>query len=266
MMETEEKEITTEEEEVVETDETEETETEETETEETETEETEEKPDWLKDLGEMPVSSHLKTKKKLQGRIEEKDTELARLKEEIERLKSLDLPSSSVPTLKRPRASDFDTDEEYEAALDNYDEANRKTILESVNKVNTQKIQEDQFERKVKKALNDHDDRARSFIEEQHIDPETFITADGNVRQAIETIRPQQGNQLADFLITQIGEDSEKVMLALGSNKDRLAEFQATLLDDPNGIKTAVFLGELKQRRKGLTLPEKLATTSWLLI
>jgi hypothetical protein len=60
---------------------------------------------------------------------------------------------------------------------------------------------------------------------------------------------------IADQLINSMGEGSEKVQYFLGRNANALNQLTALLVEDPGGVKAAVFLGQQKER---LTKPKKM--------
>jgi len=221
-----------------------------------EPDDTEDKPAFLKEDEEddkVPLPTFLKTKKKLKGQLSERDSEIEKLRSELESLKGTIGNRVQEQPVKRPRINDFDTDEEYEAAMDRYEDTRFNNISQNLSNANTQKTRQEQIIKKIEASVENHYSRAEELISQHGIDPETYRTADSNVRHAVEAVRPQQGNQSVDYLIAQLGEGSERVMFYLGRNKSKLAEFQSTLIDDPNGIKTAVFLGELNKELKNNT-------------
>ena len=70
--------------------------------------------------GDVPVGTHIKMKQKLKGRVSERDDEISNLKVEIESLKKGRVTPQATAPSKRPQSEDFDTDEEYETALDKW--------------------------------------------------------------------------------------------------------------------------------------------------
>ena len=215
-------------------------------------EEVKEEPAWKadpEDEANMPVATHLKTKRKLKGVIGERDAELEQLKSEMEQLKA-QTPQAPTKSVKRPKLDDFETDEEYEAAMDTYDDARFNSISDRVMQNNTQRTQQDDFRSKVDTGVGNHYTRVDKLVDEFGVDPEVYKSADSAVRQAVEAVRPKQGNESVDFLLSNLGDESGKVMFQLGRDKKLLAEFQAILLDDPRGIKAAVFLGGMEERVK----------------
>lgn len=231
-----------------------------TEGEDVEPESTEEVPDWMKSDEDEDEASKptkfLKAKKRLKGELAKTSDERDTYKEEAERLRA-QLAAKEAPTqteLKRPRELDYDTDEEYEAALSKYEDQ----LVESKLRSMTNKTQQEEAVRKAREAVSaavdDHYERANTLIEESGIKPEVYQAADATLRSAVESIIPKRGDMVVDHLISTIGEGSEKVAYFLGRNKTALSEFQSLLLKDPNGIQAAIYLGQQKER---LTNPRK---------
>jgi hypothetical protein len=246
------------EEETVETEEVveaEELKTEEVETEETEDEKTPEP--WLatddEPLADVNALTHIGIKNKLKGKISERDEEIEKLKAEVTALKSTPEPK----VLKRPKEDDFETDEEYEAAKEQYEEAATRQRFDRIEFQKKQSEFQQKYKEIVDAAVNSHYERADKLIAKSGIKPDVYKKADENLRLAIDTILPQQGDTIVDQIISLVGEGSEKVLYFLGNNKAALNEFKSLWIDDKTGIKAAIYLGEQKQR---LTNPNKRTT------
>ena len=209
----------------------------------------------------VPEAAIIKAKQKLKGRLAdqkaESDTEIKKLRAEIEALKAGKVATpQATPTArpKRPRESDFDTDEAYEAAMDVYlDEmmTNRLTQFEQKKTIQTT---QQQAQETLTKAVDEHYTRAAKLQESKGIDPNIFARADNTVRSAIEAIRPGQGDLLTDQLIQTLEDGSEMVMYNLGVNASRRGELISALVSDPSGLKAVAYLAGLKTQ---LTLNTK---------
>lgn len=199
--------------------------------------------------GTVPASTHIGMKQKLKGRLSEKEDKIANLEREIEQLKAgRAAPAAQTQTLVRPKQEDFDSDEEYYAALERYDD---KRLEERFNRLKTQDSQNTQaktVQEKVSKAVDDHYNRAATLVSESGIDPDLYRQADENFRAAIERIIPGKGDIIADHLISIMGKGSEKVGFYVGNNKAAMNEFKALLAEDNSGLKASLFLGAQKQR------------------
>ena len=218
--------------------------------------------DWQKtegelDLANVPVKTHVAMKQKLKGRIKDGASEIETLKAEIEALKRPKAPvqDTAVKSIKRPRPEEFDNDDEYEAALDKFDDAK---AMDRYNRVQLQSKQANQYndaQAILKQNVDDHYERAAKLVKESGIKPEIYQQTDLIFRNAIEKIRPGQGDLIADQLINVMGEGSEKVQYFLGRNTNALNQLTALLIEDPGGVKAAIYLGTQKER---LTKPKKM--------
>ena len=203
---------------------------------------------------DVPVDTHIRMKQKLKGRISERDDENEKLKAEIAALKT----SKEAPKiLKRPREDDFESDEAYEAARDQYEHDAAQERYNRIETESRQKESQEQAQTTVNDAVNSHYERADKLITESGIKPEIYKKADETVRLAVETLLPKTGDMVVDQLISIVGEGSEKVLYYLGNNKAALNEFKSLLIDDKSGMKAAIYLGQQKER---LTNPKKRTT------
>ena len=207
------------------------------------------------ELDDVPAKTHLAIKSKLKGRLSERDDEISELRKKIESL----TPQKPAPTAppKRPRAEDFDTDEEYETALDKYQYDLTQSVVSQVQSTTQQSDQIRQAQAKLKDNVNNHYVRAETLVKDSGISPEVFKKSDETLRGAIEAVIPKGGNATVDHAISLLGEGSEKVMYYLGVNKAARNEFVTLLAKDKSGFEAAVFLGQQKER---LTNPQKRKT------
>jgi len=211
--------------------------------------------DWMNEDDEqtlsdiMPVSAHIRAKRKLKGKIGDRDTEIESLRQEIKDLKDQKIiPSIQDETLIRPKESDYEFLEAYHTALDEYEDKRIESKFSVVQGKN--KLQETQ--KKVIQQLNENVDkhyiRADKLIEDSGISAETYKQSDETVRTAIEAVRPGQGNLVVDQMISVLGEGSEKVMYKLGRSKALRGELITLLSEDPHGLRAIAFLGEQKAK------------------
>jgi hypothetical protein len=201
---------------------------------------------------QVPVGKFVRTKRKLKGQISEGKEEIEKLKKEnAELLKFKPAPETK---LVRPKADSFDTTDEYEAALDKY---NDDKLEEASGRLRL-KDQQDQASLKAQTdltgAVDGHYERAAELIDKSGIKPEVYKAADTTVRKAVEAITPNLGDVIVDQIISILGEGSEKVLYYLGRNAAALNKFQSLLASDKSGMKAAIYLGQEKQR---LTNPIK---------
>jgi len=213
------------------------------------------KEPWMADeddsqSSDVPVSTHIKMKQKLKGRISQKDEELERLRQENLQLKAgTALPPVKKAGLpKRPHENDFDTLVEYEEALGEYDQKMVDIRLENANRRTQLQQAQQQARVKLEEAVDGHYSRAAKLIQDNGIDTEVYKQTDLIVREAIENLMPGRGDITTDQMISVIGEGSEKVMYYLGRNKNALNELRTLLVDDPTGLKATIFLGQQRER------------------
>ncbi len=203
----------------------------------------------------VPLKTHLKQKKKYKTLRDDSGKEIDSLKAQIEELKK---PVSET-ALKRPIEADFyesdNPDEDYRKALDDYENKRFADMENSrIQRENAVKIQAQN-----KKAIDSHWERAEDLVEKSGIDPENYKNADLKVRDAFEAIAPKQGDILKDQIVSIIGEGSEKLIYFLGRNEGELAKVQSKLIEDPNGLMLAAYLGGLN---KNLSSPRKKTTNA----
>jgi len=199
----------------------------------------------------VPVATHVRVKHKLKGKINEQDALIAQLREENQQLAQQPVAPMALNPPKRPRNSDFGTDDEFETAMDAYDDQNREYMAQfaSHNTVQTQKVQQQESE--TNKAVDDHYERAEKLVQENSINPEVFKQTDTMVKSIIESVMPKAGEQIFNHLVTLVGEGSEKTMFYLGRNKAAQNEFHRLLAQDNSGLKAALYLGRITERIGG---------------
>ena len=196
-------------------------------------------------------------KKKLRSKLEkEHNGELDQLRAEIDKLKSGVAPQrSSAPTAAlRPNYEDYDTEDEFNVAMDDFQDARLDARLSNRDDHLASQTQVREATQRLNESVDNHYERAAKLTQETGISSDVYRDADNKVRQAVERIKPKQGDAAIDFLISNLGEGSEKVMYYLGRNDSALAEFTNKLLTDPTGMSAAVYLG---QKQSELTKPSK---------
>lgn len=191
--------------------------------------------------------------KALKKELGESQSEVEKLRQELEQLKSGQFQQSQQPQeLKRPRLEDFDYDEEaHGKALDDYYDK-RAELKQSQFSQQSQQAQAIQAQQQAQEdAVNKHYQAAERLIQSHGIDEKKYQDADGLVRSTAESVMPGQGDAVVDSLIANlvnIGEGSEKVMYYLGNNASELTRFKSTLKDNSRGLQTSMFLGRLLEK------------------
>jgi hypothetical protein len=205
----------------------------------------------------MPVSAHIKAKRKLKGKIGEKDAEIDSLRSEIEKLKNKGPEKPDIELPKRPRRDDFEDDNDYEAALDEYEDKKASALFKRIETEQTMRSSQQQAAQSIEKAIDDHYSRAEKLLKSSGISSDVYKDADAEVRKSVEAIRPKQGDFIVDHMISVLGEGSEKVMYKLGRSKALRGEFLTLLADDPTGLRAATFLGQQKAILLNTTIKKK---------
>ena len=148
----------------------------------------------------------------------------------------------------RPKESDFDSLEEFEKALDEYEDKrldNKLSVAQTQRSINTRQIQ---AQEKLGRDIDAHYERASKLVQDSGISADAYKQADEVVRNAIDAIKPGIGDIIVDQMISLLGEGSEKVFYKLGKNKTLRSELVSLLIEDPNGLKATAFLGEQKAK------------------
>lgn len=204
--------------------------------------------------GFKPNHEAAKTRKRLKAKLNEKDGELESMRAELEQLRSAKAEPQATSLPPRPKREDFDYDDDkYDAAVDDW---NDKKIDERF-KTNSQKSNESRQQeaaaqarvKQVETSLNGHYGRVEKLVGTGKVSQDAYDSAETNVRNAMEIIHPNMGDQVTDNLITtlnNIGEGSEKVMYQLGVNPSKLLELKNKIAEDPSGFTAVAYLGSLQ--------------------
>lgn len=187
-------------------------------------------------------------KRKLRAKLERKhQTELEELKAELEKLKnggSQQQPQQSQPmTREMPKLEDFNYDEgKYSAAMQDW----VVSLTQNANRTQQAQQTHEQYERELNSKVEGHYERAARLAKEHSIAPEAYQSADLSFRSAIDEAMPGKGDTVADYLISRIGEGSEKVAYQVGRNRSKADRLTQLLREDPSGLSATMYLGELK--------------------
>ena len=202
----------------------------------------------VEDSKGVPTSTHIHMKQKLKGRISEKDSKIEVLEAEVAALKKGSAKPNDVNGPVRPRMIDFNSEEAYLAAVETYEEKREDARYTRLEQGRETKNRQHQVREKISQAIDEHYNRAGQLIADSGIDADVYKQADVVVREAVEAIRPNQGDTIVDQLIALTGEGSEKVFYFFGKNKAALAEVKSRLAEDPSGMKAALYIGQQKER------------------
>lgn len=223
----------------------------------TEGEETE-TPSWMlsdeqqSEQEEQTFTSHdiAAAKKKLKVKLSEKDEEIQSKDEEIAQLKAqLNGAAPKQEVKAPPTLESVDYDEaKFAQAMQEYTMSQVDARIQTSQKSADLQRQRQLQQQKVDNDVNAHLERVVKLSKDSGIDLDTYQKAELNVRQVIQQSVGGDLNAdiIADNLISLIGEGSEKIFYQIGVNQKVRNEFQSKLMEDPNGIKAAMYLGGLK--------------------
>jgi hypothetical protein len=203
-----------------------------------------EKPEWAKSDA-VPVAKHVEMKHKLKAQLKDVTSENEQLKQ---RLAALDAPKQeqklSVPTLA---SCDFD-EEAYQQKMIEYSAALVSKQIQEFDSKKTENSQREQVNQRIGAEVDKHYERASELVASGLVTPENFQAAEMLVRRAVADSVGGDADLIANYLIANLGEGSEKVVYHLGINPQALSTFKSSLALDPHGIRAAAYLGELKAK------------------
>ena len=196
-----------------------------------------------------------KTSSKYQRKVDEKDAEIERLK----------AAQAVVEPLKpKPKKDDFydadDPEDAYMDALWDWKQEKKSQENNARAAADQQKQAQADQQAKIDASVNRHIARTESLVEklgrksdgttDNEYGQEMYINAERTVRQAVDSVFPDAGDPITDYLIANLGEGSAEIMYHLGVNSAKRAKLIDKLKDDRNGVAAAVYLGEIKAMLK----------------
>ncbi len=202
--------------------------------------------------GDVPVSTHIRMKRKLKEKNTKQSDEIKRLETELAASKNGG--SATHPDMpKRPQLEDYEDDiGKYEEAIIGYDQEMVRFNYTLVQDEENRKTALNKAIQSREKAVDQHYDRVVTFVKssKDKISQETYESAEQAVRDSLDESLPgdDSGNQVVDHLIDLIGEGSEKVIFLLGKKPAALATLIELMKEDPTGLRAASYVGQQKER------------------
>lgn len=197
------------------------------------------------DNDQVPLKAHISLRTKLKSQITEQDAEINELKAKVEALSNR-TPVQESATAK-PKREDFytedDPDAAYISALISYERESQNAQAKQAHDADAQTAAIAKAQQKIQEGVEGHYQRAQSFLDEHKINASVYKSADTKFRQAIEAALPEQGDKITDFLLSTIGDGSEKLMMYVGNNEARRQALQASVTNDPSGMAVMRLLG-----------------------
>lgn len=222
--------------------------------EEGEESEPEEAEEWARpEKGAVPVKKHVEMKHKLKAELHTRDDEIAKLKAELEAVKSRSVVQKTAESdaPRMPKLSDPDIgydDDKHAERLAEYTAQMVEYKISQSRALDTEKSRQEQLDSQVRSAVDQHYERALELVNKKLITPENYQAADHIVRKAFEEALPGMGEVVTDNLIARLGKGSEKVIYHLGINPSALSKLKESLKEDPTGFGASIYLGELKAK------------------
>lgn len=198
----------------------------------------------------VPKKTHMQMKRRMKGKVDNRDSQIERLKEENAALKNgssnnINNVNQSLKDIpKRPRRDDYDDDDKYYDDLEAYDDDR----ADKRQRQNAAQVSQSQAHKKLGEDVDAHYDRADKLLKSSGITQDVYMKVDAKLEKAIEDLRPGKGKLIKDHLISLLGEGSEKVMYSTGVKQSSLDKLISALAQDSSGSKAILFLGQEKQR------------------
>lgn len=193
-----------------------------------------------------------KLRRKLKGKLEEKDSKIDRLEAELEQLKSGRQHQAQDKPLQRPKREDFDYDDDkYDEALERYLVQKMQNELSSGKSKEQKEAELQRQQQEVDQAVESHYQRAAKLVSDGVVTPERYQAADTAFRQSLERAFPKQGDTIADQVIArlnELGEGSEKVVFKMGIDAGTRAKFEELFVKDKSGLSAMAYLGSLQSQ------------------
>lgn len=208
-------------------------------------------------------------RRKYQGKIEkvtrEKDEEIADLRAQLSNKNATAEASGGEKPMPTLESLSYD-ETAYQAAMAEWFGNRVDASVSASTQSQASTTQQQQVDKARNVAVSDHYERAATLSESSGIAPEAYQGADLKVRQMMESVTPTFGDVNTDFLISQMGKGSEKVMFYLGRNPQALDALKGKLMSGDGGMAASMYLGELKREvappKKRTSLAPKPAATA----
>lgn len=212
----------------------------------------ESEPDWAKKPDAknfVPARVHSELRKNL--RATQSDADAVKVENEQLKARLAALESghaeASPQVLKMPTLAECDFDDAIHAQkLAEYSAKLVEQKLSERERSQAATSQALQLSEQINSQVDKHYERASVLIGRGTVTAENYQAADMIVRKAIAESVKSDPDYVADYMIANLGDGSEKVMYHLGVNPEALGKLKEAFRSDPSGIRAAAFLGELK--------------------
>lgn len=173
--------------------------------------------------------------------LQERDARIAELEAKVNSNAATPITGKAA----KPQRDDFDDEDAFLEALTDWKIATNAASQHAESERAAQRRKVEQYEQETAAAVEKHYERAAELAGKSKIKPETYQAADLKVREMVEEVFPDAGDEVTDGLIATLGEGSERVMYNLGVNLKRRNELRELLEADKTGLKASAYLGRL---------------------
>ncbi len=170
----------------------------------------------------VPRGVHFQKLNKIKDKFRKAEEKSETLEQQLEMAKrDLELARMQLDTdtgpAKIPNQFDYDSDEEYQAALDSYfdqkTEAKIAETWETKTKEQKKKQQQQQLEQQQQDVINNYAERVGSFGAEDYEQAHDAVQSELNLQAVVE--------------IARVFDEPEKIIYALGNDPDKLSQIGA---------------------------------------
>ena len=192
------------------------------------------------------------------------EEEVERLRKENEELRK-GLQPQPAELGPKPKIDDFDSDEKYEAALDEWYDKKHKAGTSQAQQETTQKQAYERLKKQLDTAYDAHLDRADALVKEHKIKPEVFKSAEDAVIDVIgenaglpdDADKKGVAEHILKKFVDVVGDGSEKVIYYLGVNRKAQREFATMLAGDNSGLKATAWMARKVAELQGTTTKKR---------
>ncbi len=188
-----------------------------------------------------------KYKSKLEQRTEANNEELNTLRAKVEQLEQ---GKQQAPLKSDPKYEDFiESDDQNAAYIDAVTDQKMQSLAakQQAQYVAVETKRKQQLaQQEINTNVDQHYKRVKDIAEKSGIKAETYHDADLSFRKSVESVFPDNGNKMAEALISNVGPGSEKTILYLYNNPSKRSELMSFLATDM--FKAVSYLGRLTEK------------------
>lgn len=196
----------------------------------------------------VPLAAHLEAKTRLKGKVAERDARIAELEAKLAQAPQAQQADDLEPILEQ---WEFEGDpRDYPRYVAQVNARNALKLQEGERRQQAQAKAYADFTAKVATELDNHYDRAASLVSSGQIAEDRFKAAESRVINTLESFNPGKGKNTLEYLISELGAGSEKVIYNIGNSEEAMRGLEAALANDPlkTGYKAFGYLVSLRDK------------------